>query len=177
MVAYIGALKAGATVSVLDPHYPPERQKILLDVARPRFLVYLQRANEEFGQPSDIVMDFIVNNLCIKSTVPALELLDNGELKGNVDGKDCLESQASGREELPNVLVGPDSVPTLSFTSGSEGRPKGVQGRHFSLTYYLPWMVERFGLSEEDRFTMLSGISHDPIQVSHSRSEYPLYHP
>ncbi|KAK3167903.1 putative NRPS-like protein biosynthetic cluster [Lepraria neglecta] len=101
-------------------------------------------------------MDFIANNLSIKSTVPALELLDNGELKGNVDGKGCLESQASSREELPNVLVGPDSVPTLSFTSGSEGRPKGVQGRHFSLTYYLPWMVERFGLSEEDRFTMLS---------------------
>jgi len=178
VVAYMGALKAGATVSVLDPHYPPERQKILLDVARPRFLVYIERAKEEFGQPSDIVMDFIVNNLSIKSTVPALELLDNGELRmGNVDGKDSLKSQASGREALPNVLVGPDSVPTLSFTSGSEGRPKGVLGRHFSLTYYLPWMAERFGLSEEDRFTMLSGIAHDPIQVSYYRSEYPQYHP
>ncbi|KAL9630010.1 MAG: hypothetical protein Q9164_006624 [Protoblastenia rupestris] len=38
LVAYIAALKAGATVGVLDPQYPPERQKILLDVARPRFL-------------------------------------------------------------------------------------------------------------------------------------------
>ena len=66
MVAYMGALKAGATVSVLDPHYHPERQKVLLDVARPRFLVYLQRAIEEFGQPSDIVMDFVVYNLSIK---------------------------------------------------------------------------------------------------------------
>ena len=47
MVAYIAALTAGATVSVLEPHYPPERQKILLDVARPRFLVCLQRPNEE----------------------------------------------------------------------------------------------------------------------------------
>lgn len=177
MVAYIGALKAGATVSVLDPHYPPERQKVLLDVAKPKFLVYLQRANEEFGQPSDIVMEFIVNNLGIKSTVPALELLENGELRiGDVDGKHCLESQAFRREELPNVVIGPDSVPTLSFTSGSEGRPKGVQGRHFSLTYYLPWMAERFGLSEEDRFTMLSGIAHDPIQVSYYRSKYPPYH-
>ena len=46
-------------------------------------------------------MDFIVNSLSIKSTGPALELFDNGELKGNVDGKKCLESQASGREELP----------------------------------------------------------------------------
>lgn len=116
MVAYISALKAGATVGVLDPHDPPERQKILLDVARPIFLVYLDRAIEEFGQPSEIVMDSIVNNLSIKSTVPALEFSENGELKiGNVDGQDCLESQASAREELPNVLVRLDSVPTLTL--------------------------------------------------------------
>jgi L-aminoadipate-semialdehyde dehydrogenase len=172
----MAALKAGATVCVIDPQYPPERQKILLDVASPRFLVCIQRANKEFGKPSDIVMDFISSNLSIKSTVPALELCDNGELKGgNVDGKDCLEPQVSRREEFPNVLVGPDSVPTLSFTSGSEGRPKGVQGRHFSLTYYFPWMAERFGLSEEDRFSLLSGIAHDPIQVSYSLSECVCY--
>lgn len=174
MVAYMGALKAGATVSVLDPQYPPERQRILLDVASPRFLVCIQRASEEFGKPSDVVMDFIASNLSIKSTVPALELSGNGELTGGiVDGKDCLEPWVSGREEFSHVLVGPDSVPTLSFTSGSEGRPKGVQGRHFSQTYYLPWMAERFGLSEEDRFTLLSGIAHDPVQVSYSLSEYP----
>ncbi|CAZ85576.1 unnamed protein product [Tuber melanosporum] len=65
---------------------------------------------------------------------------------------------------LVGVVIGPDSTPTLSFTSGSEGIPKGVRGRHFSLTYYFPWMAEAFGLSENDRFTMLSGIAHDPIQ-------------
>ncbi|KAK5449593.1 large subunit of alpha-aminoadipate reductase [Exophiala xenobiotica] len=158
----MGALKAGATVSVLDPQYPPERQKILLDVARPRFLVCIERANVEFGKPSDTVMDFVANNLSIKTTVPALELLENGELKGgNVNGEECLQPDVS---DISGVLVGPDSVPTLSFTSGSEGRPKGVQGRHFSLTYYFPWMAKRFGLSEEDKFTMLSGIAHDPIQ-------------
>lgn len=41
---------------------------------------------------------------------------------------------------------------------------RGVLGRHFSLAYYFPWMKERFGLSENDKFTMLSGIAHDPIQ-------------
>ena len=66
MVAYMGALKTGATVSVLDPHYHPERQKVLLDDARPRFPVHLQKAVEEFSQPSDIVMDFVVHDLSIK---------------------------------------------------------------------------------------------------------------
>jgi non-ribosomal peptide synthetase component F len=46
---------------------------------------------------------------------------------------------------------------TLSFTSGSTGLPKGVQGRHFALSHYYPFMGRRFGLNENDRFTMLSG--------------------
>ena len=167
MVAYLGALKAGATVSVLDPQYPPERQKVLLDVARPRFLISIRRANQDSGKLSNTVVDFITTNLSIKSTVPELELSDDGQLKGGiVDGIDCLTPQGSMKEELPYLPVGPDSVPTLSFTSGSEGRPKGVQGRHFSLTYYFPWMADKFGISEDDRFSMLSGIAHDPIQVS-----------
>lgn len=166
MVAYMGALKAGATVSVLDPQYPPERQKILLDVANPKFLICIHKAIENFGNLSDTVVDFIASNLSIKATVPALALSDDGELRGgNVNGTDCLAPHKSSRKVNPDVLVGPDSVPTLSFTSGSEGRPKGVKGRHFSLTYYFPWMARRFGLSELDRFSMLSGIAHDPIQV------------
>ncbi|KAK7544150.1 uncharacterized protein J3D65DRAFT_608667 [Phyllosticta citribraziliensis] len=165
VVAYMGALKAGATVSVLDPQYPPDRQNIYLEVANPKFLVQIERATEEAGQLSDKVRDFINKNLTIKAEVPALKLRDDGTLAGGeVGGKDCLEAQEALKSQLPDVVVGPDSIPTLSFTSGSEGRPKGVQGRHFSLTYYFPWMAERFNLSENDRFTMLSGIAHDPIQ-------------
>lgn len=162
----MGALKAGATVSVLDPQYPPERQKVLLEVANPQFLVCIQRASDEFGKLSDTVVEFITSNLKIKATVPALQLIADGTLKGGlIGGQDVLEPQAAQRHlDITDVLVGPDSNPTLSFTSGSEGRPKGVLGRHFSLTYYFPWMAQRFGLSENDRFTMLSGIAHDPIQ-------------
>jgi L-2-aminoadipate reductase len=163
----MGALKAGATVSVIDPQYPPERQKVLLEVGRPRFLVCIQKANEDAGPLSELVSNFVTGSLSLKSTIPALELSDSGELRGgSVGGKDCLDASVYSRENPTNVLVGPDSVPTLSYTSGSEGRPKGVQGRHFSLTHYTPWMAEKFGLSDEDRFTMLSGIAHDPIQVS-----------
>lgn len=162
----MGALKAGATVSVLDPQYPPDRQKILLEVAGPRFLVHIRRATEESGKMSDSVAEFVQSNLSIKAEVPGLQLLDDGQLQGGlVGGQDCLAESEKLKGTLPGVVVGPDSIPTLSFTSGSEGRPKGVQGRHFSLTYYTPWMAERFGLSERDRFTMLSGIAHDPIQV------------
>ncbi|RPH53508.1 non-ribosomal peptide synthetase, partial [bacterium] len=60
--------------------------------------------------------------------------------------------------------VGPDDAAVLTFTSGSTGRPKAVVGRHGPLTWFYPWMSERFGLSAEDRFGMLSALSHDPLQ-------------
>ncbi|KAJ5219972.1 NRPS-like protein biosynthetic cluster [Penicillium chermesinum] len=165
VVAYMGALKAGATVSVLDPQYPHERQKVLLEVANPRFLVHIERAAEDAGPIAETVSEFIASSLSIKAHIPALRLQDDGEILGGLhQGQDVLQPYEHLKEQLPDVLIGPDSAPTLSFTSGSEGKPKGVQGRHFSLTYYTPWMQERFGLSKDDKFTMLSGIAHDPIQ-------------
>lgn len=156
VVGYMGALKAGATVSVLDPQYPAERQKVLLSVSRPQFLISIQRAIEEFGEISSDVTDYIAAELNVKATIPALHLADDGQLVGgSIGGEDGLAAQAPFKEQQPDVTVGPDSIPTLSYTSGTEGIPKGVQGRHYSLTYYTPWMAERFNLSENDRFTML----------------------
>jgi L-aminoadipate-semialdehyde dehydrogenase len=166
VVAIMGVLKAGATFSVIDPLYPPARQIIYLDVAKPRALVVIKKATEHAGGFAPEVTDWITENLELRTTVPELVLLDDGELKGGavMTGQDALADAQALKVKLPGVVVGPDSTPTLSFTSGSEGRPKGVRGRHFSLLHYFPWMAQRFGLSEKDRFTMLSGIAHDPIQ-------------
>lgn len=165
VVVVMGILKAGATFSVIDPSYPPDRQIIYLDVARPRALVVIDKATREAGKLSDKVRSFIAETLDLRVEIPAVELKDDGTLLGgSVGGKDVLADLVALKADGPNVLVGPDSTPTLSFTSGSEGRPKGVRGRHYSLTYYFDWMAERFGLTANDKFTMLSGIAHDPIQ-------------
>jgi L-aminoadipate-semialdehyde dehydrogenase len=118
---------------------------------------------EKAGLLSPTVKRFIATKLALKAQVPALAIQDDGTLRGN-GSENIFQSHIQLKLNPPNVIVGPDSTPTLSFTSGSEGVPKGVRGRHFSLTYYFPWMVKAFGLSEKDRFTMLSGIAHDPIQ-------------
>jgi L-2-aminoadipate reductase len=118
---------------------------------------------EKAGILSPKVKDYITKELSLKAMIPALAIQRDGSLKGSKDD-DIFKEQETLKSVKPDVVIGPDSTPTLSFTSGSEGIPKGVRGRHFSLTYYFPWMAETFGLSETDRFTMLSGIAHDPIQ-------------
>ena len=165
VVAVMGVLRAGATFSVIDPSYPPERQKIYLEVAQPKALINIRKATQEAGQLSQLVRTYIDSELRLKTEVPSLHINDHGSLSGgDSGGQDIFDAFRDHVDEGPNILIGPDSNPTLSFTSGSEGRPKGVLGRHFSLTYYFPWMAKKFQLSENDKFTMLSGIAHDPIQ-------------
>ncbi|EJD54724.1 alpha-aminoadipate reductase Lys1p [Auricularia subglabra TFB-10046 SS5] len=149
VVAVMGVLKAGATFSVIDPAYPPARQTVYLKVAAPRALVVLSGAGEILPP----VREFISQDLQIRVELP-VSLPLGGPLTsfGHLSDTD------------PHVVLGPDSIGTLSFTSGSTGIPKGVKGRHFSLTHFFPWMGERFGLGSHSRFTMLSGIAHDPIQ-------------
>lgn len=118
------------------------------------------------GKIGATVREFISTEIKVKVEVPALELLPDGSIVGGNggDGVDVLAQHQDLAETDPNVTLGPDSVGTLSFTSGSTGIPKGVKGRHYSLTHFFPWMGERFGLGEHSKFTMLSGIAHDPIQ-------------
>ncbi|KAJ2725436.1 large subunit of alpha-aminoadipate reductase [Coemansia sp. Benny D115] len=155
VVAILGVLMAGATYSVVDPAYPPARQNIYLQVAQPRGLVVLSQAGE---LPSE-VREYVAAELDIACTVPALELQDDGSLSLGYDF--VFDESADDSDVVP---VGHDSIGTLSFTSGSTGIPKGVRGRHYSLTHFYPWMSQKFGLGASERFTMLSGIAHDPIQ-------------
>ncbi len=165
VVSIMGVLASGGTICILDPAYPPTRQKIYLEIAEPRAVISIAKATDEAGPLAPIVRSYIDQELQLKAEVPSLRLRDDGVLIGSEPGSEDVFSQAAkNASSPPAVQVGPDSVPTLSFTSGSEGRPKAVMGRHFSLIKYFPWMAERFQLSAQSRFTMLSGIAHDPIQ-------------
>lgn len=165
VVAVMGTLKAGGTFSVLDPAYPPDRQNIYLEVSQPRALVIIDKATQEAGALDQKVRTYIKDNLHLRTEVPALQLHDDGMVTGGEqNGEDIFQAVLERKAKSPGVVVGPDSTPTLSFTSGSEGKPKGVRGRHYSLAFYFDWMAKTFNLSEKDKFTMLSGIAHDPIQ-------------
>lgn len=142
VVAIMGVLKAGATFSVigkllkpgigvgwhqvmnffLDPAYPPARQEIYLSVANPRGLIVIQEA----GVIAESVREYIKKEQDIVCEIPSLKLHKDGTLAGgHSDGKDVLDSVRSKASQNAGVVIGPDSIGTLSFTSGSTGIPKG----------------------------------------------------
>jgi amino acid adenylation domain-containing protein len=146
--ALLAVLKAGASFVILDPSYPAARLIACLKEARPKALLQvgasgpLQPAIEEF--------------------LPALDLRRRLELpsRARAAAEGLLADYSC---ESPRVPVRPEDQAYMAFTSGSTGRPKGIRGRHGSLNHFLPWLSETFGLREDDRFGMLSGLSHDPL--------------
>ncbi|HSU83067.1 MAG TPA: amino acid adenylation domain-containing protein, partial [Thermoanaerobaculia bacterium] len=146
--AVLGALKAGAAFTMLDPAYPPARLVEILCIAAPRALVRLEAG----GPLPDGVDVWLIEAGCVRIDLP----------RGGA--APVLERLAGLPGEPPAVATGPDDVAVLGFTSGSTGTPKGIAGRHGPLTHFLPWQCERFGLTAEDRFSLLSGLAHDPLQ-------------
>ena len=107
-----------------------DRQRTLLKVAKPRFLVHIQRAAEEAGPVSESVSQFIASSLTIKAHVPAPRLQDDGQLTGGASigrDRDCLQPYELLKQQVLAVYTGFDLVFIFIFSSGSEGKPKGVQ--------------------------------------------------
>lgn len=125
VIAFMGILASGATITVLDPAYPPARQKIYLEVSQPKALISIGRAKDENGPFAPLVQEYVDGELSLKTQVPEMRIADDGYLSGGeVAGKDIFADARGKASTPPNVSVGPDSNPILSFTSGSEGRPK-----------------------------------------------------
>ncbi len=144
----LGVLKAGAAFLILDPAYPASRLLDCIQQAEPRGWLQLEAA----GPLPDPVKQF------------AEGLPSNRRLELRRSSAGISETVRKFSIDNPGISVGPDALAYVSFTSGSTGRPKGILGRHGPLTHFLPWQEKAFKISAADRFTMLSGLSHDPLQ-------------
>ncbi|HEV8167809.1 MAG TPA: amino acid adenylation domain-containing protein, partial [Pyrinomonadaceae bacterium] len=143
VVALLGIVKTGAAFMVLDPGYPPARLLGCLEAINPKGWIQIPEA----GIPHATLQQYA------KGFSFSLELRTR--------------SAASILDRYParetNVTVGPLDMAYISFTSGSTGKPKPIMGAHGSMAHFAPWASEMFGIGDTDRYSMLSGISHDPL--------------
>lgn len=50
----------------------------------------------------------------------------------------------------------------IAFTSGTTGFPRGILGLGHPLTHFVEWYSSLIDVGHNDRFALLSGLSHDP---------------
>ncbi|MEP7013165.1 MAG: non-ribosomal peptide synthase/polyketide synthase, partial [Acidobacteriota bacterium] len=134
--AMLGTWRAGAAFLILDAAYPPTRLADCLNQARPRALI-----------------EVAVLPAALESEVAGLSLRC----------RIAPESNPAVGDPAPDVVNGPDDLAYVAFTSGSTGKPKGILGTHRPVSHFLTWHTETFHLGREDRFSLLAGLSHDPL--------------
>ncbi|HET7229444.1 MAG TPA: amino acid adenylation domain-containing protein [Longimicrobium sp.] len=147
-VALLGVAKAGAAWLVLDPAYPDARLAERVEIARPRALLRLDAAgplSPELRRAVDALSPALVLALTADAAHPDAALL------------------AAVSADPVEVDVGPDDLAYLAFTSGTTGAPKAVAGTHRPLSHFFRWYADALGAGPADRYTMLSGLGHDPL--------------
>ena len=144
--AMLAALKSGAAFTIFDPGYPALRLMDCAEVARPKVWIRI-----ESGPVNAELEKYLEQSSCRQISLPPLSAVESWQLFS--------EFQAEGN----NLEVAPQDLAYIVFTSGTTGKPNGVATTHASLSHFLSWHAETFSFSEVDRFSMLSGLSHDPL--------------
>ncbi|MEO7092934.1 MAG: amino acid adenylation domain-containing protein, partial [Polyangiales bacterium] len=133
VVGMLACLRAGLTFAVLDAAYPVERLELLLGVLQPGRFVTIG---------SDLAP--------LSPSAPVVPLAMDALLAA--DGHD--DRLDRGR---------PDAIAYLLFTSGTTGVPKCIATAHPPLVHFIDWYEQTFAVTERSRFSMLSGLGHDPV--------------
>ncbi|HEX8184941.1 MAG TPA: amino acid adenylation domain-containing protein, partial [Blastocatellia bacterium] len=142
VLALLGALKAGAAFVILDPAYPDLRLINCVEQAAPRAFITCETSG---AVPQSLEGTLSSLNLRCRVALEDMSAFDSFSRKN------------------PEIAIGPDDKTYIAFTSGSTGVPKGIIGIHRPLSHFIDWHTRMFKLVESDRFSMLSGLSHDPL--------------
>ncbi len=144
VAAILGVMKAGAAFLILDPAHPEERLIECLRQARPQGWIQLKEA----GEPGEQLQSWLESAglVCALTLSPLMN-----------------DSPSFDPALISRVEIKADELAYVVFTSGSTGKPKGILGTHRPLSHFLQWYGRTFSFNETDRFSMLSGLSHDPL--------------
>ena len=131
VVGLLGILKAGGAYLPLDPSYPRERVEFMLQDAGPRAVVTQRGCREKISAYRGPVV----------------------ELDSLTPGKRAVAPLETGRDTTDPAYV--------LYTSGSSGKPKGVQISHRALVNLLRSTQQEPGCSAQDTLLAVTTLSFD----------------
>jgi len=141
--APLAALFSGAAFVPLNPSFPVVRTREMIRRADLDAIIveqkYLSQLEQVVAELSDTPLILLPNDDSATLTT-RLRVIDQTALH-------TLEPLAT----LPPVLS--DEIAYLLFTSGSTGEPKGVPVSHRNVLHFIDQMVERYGITKDDRFS------------------------
>src|SRR5262249_21907993 len=133
VIGLLGVLKAGGSYLPLDPAYPAERLRAMLD---------------DSGTPLVLTQSALATALA--------------RFRGRLQRFDAGWPEIAARPAArPPRRSGPNHRAYLIYTSGSTGRPKGVEVHHGALVNFLTSMAREPGLAESDRLLSVTTLSFD----------------
>src|SRR5579864_3545095 len=119
VVGLLGILKAGGAYEALDPHYPAERLKFMVDDSSIAVLMTQSGLLEKLPGPARVI---------------------------SIDTEVAEIARQSGEDV--GLTLHPENVAYVIYTSGSTGRPRGVAIQHGSANALLQWAREVFRVEE-----------------------------
>lgn len=140
--AILASLQLGAAYAVLTPEMPQQRMQQQLQIINNPVTLMCEQTSAYDAALLDI----------IGAHSQLLYVANQPQHYGSVSHHFAPET---------NLL---NEVACVTFTSGSSGVPKAVQGTHLGLCGYLQWLPQKVGFQASDHFGMLSGLAHDPLQ-------------
>src|SRR5690606_8587661 len=131
LAAILGTLTAGKTYVPLDPAYPEERLRLLLEDAEPQAILTDRPASELSDWAGEL---------------PVLELS---------------HIFAAEPEHAPELTVDPATPAYILYTSGSTGRPKGVVQSQRNVLHHIRTYASRLRITPHDRLSLLAAYGFD----------------
>ncbi|WP_421621960.1 amino acid adenylation domain-containing protein [Alkalilimnicola ehrlichii] len=153
----LGTLMAGRALVPLNPTFPAERTRQMIEQSGLRVLVAdagaldrLEAALEDLDTPLVVLLPQTEDAAPLRTRWPAHRFLAMGEI--------------AAPDDWQPATAQPDDLACLFFTSGSTGTPKGVGVLHRNALRFVAMSLERyrdFGLGCEDRFSQFYDITFD----------------
>ncbi|MFG6175962.1 amino acid adenylation domain-containing protein [Halomonas sp. THAF12] len=132
VVGLLGILKAGGAFVPLDPAYPRERLRHMIE---------------------DAGLALLLTQHALRETLP----LDDAQTVIELD-RLALPQRP---DNDPEVALHGEHLAYVIYTSGSTGKPKGAANRHAALANRLAWMQDAYGLARHDAVLQKTPFSFD----------------